>query len=67
SPPFSELIDVVPQIANKEFYCFTEIPVEMILQAKFKNVMMKKYSACRDLNLFLREGLKSMEDRIAVS
>ncbi len=61
--PFSELIDEIPQIANKEFYYFTELPVEMILQAKFKNIILERYSACRELNMFLKEGLTEIGSR----
>lgn len=56
--PFSELVDQIPQIANKEFYYFTKMPSKMILQDGFKNTILDKYFACRDLNTFLREGLE---------
>lgn len=56
--PFSELVDQIPQIANKEFYYFTKMPSRMILQDEFKDTILDKYSACRELNTFLREGLE---------
>lgn len=61
--PFSDLVDQIPQIANKEFYFFREIPVEMILQPKFKNHILETYSACREVNKFLKEGLQGIGSR----
>ncbi|MBI2273553.1 MAG: DUF2461 domain-containing protein [Bacteroidetes bacterium] len=56
--PFSELTDQIPQIANKEFYYLTKMPSRMILQDEFKETILDKYSACGELNTFLREGLE---------
>jgi uncharacterized protein (TIGR02453 family) len=56
--PFLELIDEIPQIANKEFYYFTELPAAIILKTKLKNIILERYSACRKLNAFLKEGLE---------
>jgi uncharacterized protein (TIGR02453 family) len=56
--PFSELVDEIPQIANKEFYYFTTLPVKAILQSEFPSKIIDKYSSCLKLNEFFKEGLK---------
>ena len=56
--PFSELADQIPQIANKEFYYFTKMPSNMILQDGFKDTILENYSVCQELNTFLRESLE---------
>lgn len=56
--PFSELMNEIPQIAYKEFYCFTKLPSKLILQDSFKKEILNKYSICKQLNIFLREAIE---------
>jgi uncharacterized protein (TIGR02453 family) len=54
---FKKTLEIQPLIANKQFYYFTEIDVDNILNKNLTQSLMKYYHAAKPMNLFLRRAI----------
>lgn len=55
---FANVESIEPLIANKQFYYFTELNINKILNSSLTNDLMKLYFAAKPMNSFLRQALK---------
>ncbi len=54
---FTDIVEIEPLIANKQFYYFSEMEINKILSNSLTKDLMKIYSAVKPMNRFLKQAL----------